>query len=389
MLGSAPGIGRYIELLTQELFELDHENEYVVFLREPAFSVYRKTRLKNVRAVLAPERWYSVSEQVTWPLRIARERLGLLFVPQFNVPLLVPCPFVVTVHDVTQLHDPGALQRRSRLHRAAFKLIYRQAVERARAVIAVSHYTASEVMQHFSPDPDRLNVIYEGPGLLPQDMEHGTWNTNSTTQDSGSLIQDPRLRPASDGQAGSMIHGRYLLAVGVWRPHKNFVGLLEAFKKLRERHETFSDINLVLVGEEDPRYPEVRAAMTRLSLLDSVFATGVVSDVVLDRYYRRARGVVVPSFFEGFGFVGLEALKRNVPVAASNAAALPEILGDAALYFDPADTDDLAQVLARLLGDEAERRRILNAAPKILARYSWKVAATQTLSVLNAAARKP
>lgn len=367
MLGSAPGIGRYIELLTQELFELDHENEYVVFLREPAFSVYRKTRLKNVRAVLAPERWYSVSEQVTWPLRIARERLGLLFVPQFNVPLLVPCPFVVTVHDVTQLHDPGALQRRSRLHRAAFKLIYRQAVERARAVIAVSHYTASEVMQHFSPDVERLNVIYEGPGLLTleasgdEPIPHSTFNIPSS----------------------------YLLAVGVWRPHKNFVGLLEAFKKLRERHETFSDTNLVLVGEEDPRYPEVRAAMTRLSLLDSVFATGVVSDVVLDRYYRRARGVVVPSFFEGFGFVGLEALKRNVPVAASNAAALPEILGDAALYFDPADTDDLAQVLARLLGDEAERRRILNAAPKILARYSWKVAATQTLSVLNAAARKP
>ena len=165
MLGSAPGIGRYTDLLLRELFRLDHENEYVLFLREPIFQSYAVPEAR-VRKVLAPERWYSIREQVTLPLRILRERLDLLFVPQFNVPFLLSCPFVVTIHDVTQLYVPGPLQRRHAFRRQAFRWVFGHAVRQARVVIAVSNYTKKEIRENFSVHEEKIRVIYEGPGLL-------------------------------------------------------------------------------------------------------------------------------------------------------------------------------------------------------------------------------
>jgi glycosyltransferase involved in cell wall biosynthesis len=361
MLGSAPGIGRYIEQLTAELFRIDEENEYVMFLREPMYHRYEvpRSRGKEGRAlrprifkVLAPERWYSVAEQVTFPIRLVKEHLDLFFAPQFNVPLLVPCPFVVTIHDVTQLFMPGPLQQRSRLRQDAFRLVFSHAVRSAEAVIAVSHYTKRQIMEHFDVPEDRIRVIAEGPGL-------------------------PRPPAGLSGE----VREPYLLAVGVWRPHKNFEGLIEAFAILR-RNERFKDVRLVLVGEEDPRYPQVRERLEASPLRDAIIVVGTPSDRVLEQWYRRAAVVVVPSFFEGFGFVGLEALSRGIPVVAARAAALPETLGDAAAYFDPRNPQSIAEAIAKVLSDPSERERILSSAQAVLARYSWENAARETHEVL-------
>lgn len=364
MLGSAPGIGRYIDCLTRELFRIDTENEYVLFLREPIFSRYVVPHAR-VRKNKAPERWYSFAEQVLLPLRCARAKLDLLFVPQFNVPFFVPCPFVVTIHDVTQLYMPGPVQARSFLRQRAFRFVFRHAVERARSVIAVSRYTKEEIIRNFGGNPEKIHVIYEGPGFA-------------------AGVPEARGPDLASQRSFEVPRGEYVLAVGVWRPHKNFTGLLDAFAQLRKDPE-FSSLKLVLVGEEDPRYPEVRQRIGALALTPYVIAAGKVSDEALTVCYQNARAVVVPSFYEGLGLVGLEALRFGVPVAASRSAALPEILGNAARYFDPHDSQQMASALAAVLRDESERKRILSQAPVVLARYSWERAAQETLAVFRQA----
>lgn len=358
MYGSAFGIGRYIEQITRRVLAAGHhDHTFVLFVADTALAPGLIREGVDAEIVVAPERWYSWSEQVTWPLRIRRQRLDLLFVPQFNVPLLIPVPFVVTIHDVTQLHFPGTLQKRSWVHRLATRLTFWHALRHARAVITVSEYTKGEILKHFRISADKLRVIYEGPGLPLQD-------TDKTEQ-----VED----------------APYILAVSVWRKHKNFEGLLEAFALLRENPE-YADFKLMLVGEEDPRYPDVRAAISRLGLTSSVLTPGAVSDERLDALYAHAALMVVPSFLEGFALTALEALRRGTPVAASDVAALPEVLNGAASYFDPARPEDMAATITTMLSDADVRRQTLAHADDVLARCSWERAAAETSRVLIQAA---
>ena len=356
MYGSAFGIGRYIEQITRRVLAAGHtRHTFVLFVADQQYAESLLSPGVDVEVVVAPEHWYSWSEQITWPFRIRKQKLDLLFVPQFNVPLLIPVPFVVTIHDVTQLHFPGTLQQRSVLHRLAARITFRHAVRSAKAVIAVSEYTRQQIISHFSLPPSRIHVVYEGTGLSNEDVAEA----------------DTPKEP-------------YILAVSVWRQHKNFVGLLEAFALLRKRYSDFQSCKLVLVGEEDPRYPDVRAAISRLRLASSVVTPGAVSDAELNALYQGASLMVVPSFLEGFALTALEALQRGVPVAASGVAALPEVLGDAAQYFDPRNIEDMAETIYHMLTDENLRKKTLSNAPKVLAQCSWDRAAEKTLDLLEA-----
>lgn len=361
MLGFAPGIGRYIENLFNNLLVHDTHNDYVFFLRPPMDETY-SFLFPNARVVAVPERWYSVREQVTLPFRFRAQKPDLLFVPQFNVPLLAPRPFVVTIHDVTQLYMPGPLQRTSAVRRLGFRTVFARAVRAAHTVIAVSAYTKQEILKNFPVREDKIRVIHEGPGLLPF-LEKQPDSLHSKSQ-----LPNPNFQ--------------YILAVGVWRPHKNFEGLIDAFAILK-RNPQHASLRLVLAGEEDMRYPEVRRTIRAHGLEDEIVTPGVPDDTALDRWYRNAQAVAVPSFFEGFGFVGLEAFARGVPVAAARAGSLPEVLADAALYFNPHDRRDIAEKLARVLEDVPLREQLTRAAPTVLGRYSWERTAQETLKIFT------
>ena len=400
LLGAAYGMGRYIERITAEIFVNDSENEYVLFLNPKTAATYRTPEGARVRLIVSPERWYGWREQLTWPLRLRREKLDLLWVPQFNVPLFVPCPFVVTVHDMTQWYVPGTLQRWRPHHRLAFWLTFANAVHRARAVIAVSQYTKDEILRHFRVHSGKIQVIHEGPGLLPPGgglspleprgtvppgasptegetlSKYKIQNTKYKTDAAGSLmIHDSRFK----------IHEPYILAVSIWRKHKNFEGLLEAFALLRVKTPDFASLKLVLVGEEDPRYSGVREAITRLGLQDGVVTPGAVGDRELDALYRNASVVVIPSFYEGFALTGLEAISRGTPVTASAIPALKEILDDAAIYFDPNNAASIADTLETVLTNKPLRAALRNRGKEVVAAYSWKRAAAETFALLMTA----
>jgi glycosyltransferase involved in cell wall biosynthesis len=172
----------------------------------------------------------------------------------------------------------------------------------------------------------------------------------------------------------------YLLYIGNAYPHKNLERLIFAFKKLVKDG---LDYQLVLVGGNDYFYEKLKLEIRNLELeiKDRIIFAGFVPDNDLDILYRNAGLYAFPSLYEGFGLPPLEAMARGVPVVSSNATCLPEILGDAALYFNPLDIDDIAKKIKKALKDENLRKNLIEKGLEQIKCYSWEKMVRKTLNL--------
>ncbi len=355
------GIGRYISSLSEEFFKQAPEINFVLFMRDIKY-IERYAHLKNIKPVKVKERWYSFGEQITLPAHFLNKNLDVLFVPHFNVPLIWRGKFVATIHDVTPLFFQGHLQKTSRIRARAFRTVFSSTLRRAEHIIAVSSYTRDQITKNFGADSSRkISVIHEGIS----DLSDKNIEENALTVHRAKMgISKP-----------------FIFFVGVWRPHKNITGLLEAFALIKKK---FGDrYSLVLGGEEDIRYPEIRSTWERLGLENDIVRPGFIPDNELPLWYKASAVVVIPSFVEGFGLVGLEAIKYGAFVAASNGGATPEILREAAAYFDPYNSVNMAEVVSNVLENKEEQLRQKQESPKIIELYSWRESAAQTLNILR------
>ena len=166
-----------------------------------------------------------------------------------------------------------------------------------------------------------------------------------------------------------------MLYMGINKPHKNLVFLLEVFSELDTK------VKLVLAGKEDPRYPEARQKAERLNLGESVVFLGEVADNDLPMLYSGAELFVFPSLHEGFGLPVLEAIACGTPVVCSNTSSLPEIVADAALTLDPLDREAWAVALMEVLEREALRAEMREKGLKRAAAFSWEETARRTWEV--------
>jgi glycosyltransferase involved in cell wall biosynthesis len=329
-------------------------------LRKENFDVYRPSSPK-FRKVLADFRWYSWAEQILFPPLIRKEKIDLMHFPHFNVPVLTPCPLVVTIHDLILLRYPT--RRATTLNAvtyglkyAAYRLTIALAAWRARAIITVSECTKKDIVRELGVKPERVTVTYEAADGV----------------EIGQLTIPGTFDPAAKG-----IVKPYFLYVGNAYPHKNLERLLAVFSALRKDG---LDAQLVLVGKMDHFYLRLKLEAERLGLLakSDVIFYGFAEESELAELYRRARAYVFPSLLEGFGLPPLEAMRYGTPVAAADSSCLPEILDDAAIYFDPEDVAKMAEAMRRIFSDETLRSD-LSARGKIrVTRFSWRECAERT-----------
>jgi len=167
----------------------------------------------------------------------------------------------------------------------------------------------------------------------------------------------------------------YLLYVGNAYPHKNLPRLIEAFKEVKKR---LPKLQLVLVGQRDYFYDRLRREHTGV---DGLVLTGFVPDKALTTFYQQASLYVFPSLTEGFGLPPLEAMSHGLPVAAAKAGSLPEVLGEAAAYFNPQDKNDIIKTITNLLVNDKKRLTLANLGKTQVKKYSWRRLATQTLQI--------
>lgn len=360
------GLGRYVEQLVTELQKVDKKNRYLLFLKKENFETCKITN-KNFEKRLADVHWYSVKEQLRMPRLVDRENLDLMHYPHWNIPVLAKTPFVVTIHDLILLEEPSSAKAtqldpiRYRFKYAGYRFVLDRAVHRSKHVIAVSQYTKGSILKHFSHfsiPSDKVSVIHEGVTVA----RHAA---------SGS----PRAVP-----------GSYFLYVGNAYPHKNLEALIHAFSFFHKLHP---QVKLVLVGKPDLFWKWLEKELEEIQIpKESVIFWGYASEEELDALYQNATLYIFPSRHEGFGLPPLEAMARGVPVAASRATAMPEILGDAALYFEPDDIEAMVQVMEQALTDEALRKKMTERGHQQIKKYSWKQMAIKTMKVYKQYASK-
>jgi glycosyltransferase involved in cell wall biosynthesis len=354
--GVVGGTETYAAGLISGLARIDGSDEFVVFVNLESAD-WPLPEDPRFRRVVCPVRASSRMaryryEQFRLPARALAAGVQLLHSLGYVAPLRLHCPSVVTVHDVHHLaYGPvGEWPRRLLLDH-----MVRRSVRGAAAVISDSRYMRDAVAQAYHVRADAIDVVSlaPNPGL------------NGSADRPG-----PRAVPLPDGSP-------YLLAFGGVAPNKNLGRLLQAFEVARDRYGVSQ--RLVIVG----RLP----SSLRPQDTPGVTATGYLAEAELAGMLRKADALVFPSLYEGFGLPVLEAMAAGVPVDSSNAAAVPEVAGDAALYFDPLDVEQMASQLARLAGDESLRRELSARGRVRAAAFSWERAARETLAIYRRALR--
>jgi glycosyltransferase involved in cell wall biosynthesis len=356
--GQAAGIGTYAEELIGNLLKLDRDNLYTIFATPEVadlFPFYAPNLTKQ--AVVYPH--YSLAEQLFYPTQLAKARLHLVHYTNFNSPIFFHrAKSVVTIHDLTLWFFSGR-KKRGKLFQAAYKYVIRKTCENAERIIAVSQGTKKDIVEHLGIPEEKIDVIYEA---VP-----------------ARLQQEPTLKRIEMVKAKYNLTRPYFLYVGQWRSHKNLVRLIRAFALARRNYDL--DYQLVLVGKPDPLAPEVPETIKQLGLQDRVVVTGYVADSDLSLFYKGAMAFVFPSLYEGFGLPPLEAMACGTPVISSNASVMPEILGDAALYFDPESVEDIAAKLHQFASGYHLQHQLKGKLANQVAKYSFAKMAKETLAV--------
>lgn len=345
----------YVLGLLDALFRVDRDNDYVVFYNDPIhlgrFPLAREIVLpgKNPLARL----W---REHVMLPLACRRERVELLHCPKSAIPYFSPCPTVVTLHDLIPIRHPETEKILAQLY---WRLQIPIAAKRSSFIITDSEHARQEIMADFRVTPERVRAIMLG--FNPAMLEQRSSAEGKTVRKRYSLPEE------------------YLLYVGTIQPRKNLDTLIEAYVKLRQSRTGLQ--KLVIVGRKGWLYDRLFANIARLGLADEVVFTGFVPDEDLPFIYDGAKVFVYLSFFEGFGLPPLEAMACGIPVVTSNTTSLPEVVGDAGLAVPPADTEQVAAAISRVL-DDPELATALGARGRARARlFSWDDAARQTLEI--------
>jgi glycosyltransferase involved in cell wall biosynthesis len=307
-------------------------------LEVPVVAVTRR-RAAGVLGPLGPEVAF---EQAWLPVALRRSGAVLVHAPNCFLPLVRPCPGVVTIHDLAFETWPADF---APVTRVKYRVLARAAARSAQRVICPSRFTADDVCRRYGVDAAKVRVIPEAPALAARPAQ-----------------------PAGPTEP-------YILAVGDLRAKKNLAALVRAFAALWRRDGL--PHRLVLAGVDAGEGPRLIA----LAGDAPVTLSGYISDAQLDALLSGADVVVHPSLYEGFGLVVLEAMVRGTPVLAARATALPEAGGDAAAYFDPSDPGDLERCLSALLGDAGARAELARRGLVRAAGFSWATAAAQTAAV--------
>lgn len=293
---------------------------------------------------------------------IAARRLGgdVAFLP-FPAPLyLKMTPVAVTIHDLIPLLFPADFKSAGGRF---LQHCFRTSLARADLVFTDSENSKKDMVSRFGIPEDRVVVAHLGidATLFSRDAVDSSGVQHSFTQYG--------------------INRPFALHVGRLEPRKNLVRLVEAFRLLTERRKDL-EFQLVLCGRPGPGSEGLFRILREPKLQGRVICTGAVSDRELAVLYRQATCFAMPSLYEGFGLPVLEAMASGCPVMSSNRSCLPEIAGDAALYFEPDSTEQISAAMERLLTDSAVRKQLVERGGRRARQFSWETCARTTLAAL-------
>lgn len=356
------GVGRYIRNLIEQLQFLDKKNEYFILLLSKDYNTLECHN--NFNKVLANYKWYGASEQINLLTALNKLKTDLVHFPHFNVPIFYRGKFVVTIHDL--IHQHFQMRRATTLDPITYKIkqfgyntVFKNALNKAEKIIVPSNYVKDLLVKEWNVAESKITVMYE-----------------AVDDKLFTIVNSLSKEKIEDLMKKFSIFPSYLFYVGNAHPHKNVEGLIKVFLELRKK---YPNLSLVLSGHDHYFWQRIK----RENQYPGIIYTGYVTDNELVTLYKNALCFVVPSFEEGFGIPLLEAMACSCPVVSSNAGALPEVGGDAAIYFDPHDISDMGNKIDRVINEKNLRNELIEKGKKRVKFFSWEKLARQTLEVYN------
>ena len=355
--GSISGVENYIVNLLEHMVAIDRDNQYLLFYNswKPrdfdnlhfANSEIKQTRMPNKLLNALLKLNVTKLEKLTGAIDV-------LFMPNLNQFSLWPkTKLALTVHDMSPVVTPEFYDWK---RRAWHKFLnYKKAFDRANILFTVSDYTKYDIMRLFNVPSHKITVTY--PGVLP---------ANEFTSD---------VLRAFRNESG--LPGRYLLFLSTIEPRKNLGNLIKAFEMLED------PAHLVIAGKKGWKYRNIFDQIRQSKKSDKIHYIGYLSETDKPKLITLARAVAYPSFYEGFGFVPVEAMAHSVPVVASSVTAIPEVVQDCALQVNPYNISEIVFSLEEILNNNPLREILISKGKIRSQEFTWEKTARGVLAGLN------
>jgi glycosyltransferase involved in cell wall biosynthesis len=348
--------GRYMDKLVEYLQKVDTINTYLLLTKHHRLDRVRITN-PNFRLIECNIKEFTFDEQIALNKQISSLKPDLVHFPIVQQPILYRGKTVTTMQDLTTLRftNPTKNLIKFKIMQFVYFWVNYIVVRKSTKLIAISKYTRDDCIRALGARKDKFTVIYHSADKLPKSSE---------------VVPDLEKK-------------QFIMFVGRHQPHKNLQRLIDAHQKILK---SYPDLHLAIIGKPDASTDYLKLQNEEAGVKNVVF-TGFISDAQLRWAYEHTGCYVFPSLSEGFGLPGLEAMAHGAPVASSGTTSLPEVNGDAALYFDPLDTDDIANKIQQVLSDKKLANQLRIKGFEQVKKFSWKRTAEQTLKVYEEALR--
>jgi glycosyltransferase involved in cell wall biosynthesis len=363
------GVGTYIRNVVRTLGRLDHENQYCL-IGSPVKVEEIGILPPNFQTVPLLSSEYTLSGYREFRRALQKLDCDLVHIPNlFSVPRALPCPYVMTVHDMLE-HMSRPQQE------GVWRSLYFQMTKRvlggAARIFAVSNFTRNEIEKLFEIPLAHIEVVYNA-------IDERFLRGHASTADRELIAQRYQVTYP------------FLLYAGRISPHKNVVRMIEAFSALKtelEKDGVYPDLKLIIIGDDLSGNPDLRRTVIRSGVQNDVRFLGFIPIEVLRIFYDEAKIFVFPSLYEGFGLPPLEAMVHGTPVVTSNVSSLPEVVGNAAVLVNPENVFEIMRALHRVLTDQPLRDRMKERGYQQAKRFSWEISVRRVLEVYGNVARQ-
>jgi glycosyltransferase involved in cell wall biosynthesis len=338
------GIGTYLQnILPDTLSELSRHYQIVLLGRKSEENLFRK-RI-NVTFIPMKSEIYTLKEQFEF-LKLIPKDTEVVWSPHYNIPLLWRGKQLVTVHDI--FHIAMKDSYKGFIKKLYAKFVFQSIRKKKSKIITVSEFTKKEMVELLNYNPSDIDVIHNG------------------------IDNEWRKSP-------SKLKEDYIVFVGNVKPHKNLKNLLEAYERIMDEYS----INLKIIGKKEGFITgDTEVAKYADIYKERINFTGFISKEDLIKSVGLAKCMVFPSFYEGFGLPPLEAMACGCATIVSNAASIPEVCGDASLYFDPYNVDSIEAQLRYILSKSQAREQLITKGLERVKKFSWENNSNQTIGII-------
>ena len=357
------GYGRFSREISYGMAAAYPDDEFFFYYDQPLKP--NELQFPNVNQIVAgpPARhpllwkyWYDLRV----PALLSKNDAAVFFSTDGICSLNTKVPQVLAIHDLAFLHYPRFLPKAQQWFYKQFTPGF---IKKARRIITVSSFSRSDLLKQYPFAKDKVEVVYNAADSAFHPL---TWSEKEACKE-------------------AFTEGReYFLYVGSIHPRKNLINLLKAFSGFKKRQKT--NMQLVIAGRMAWQHEDFTQALSTFKFRNDVKLTGYIPQDDLVKLMGSAYALVYPSVWEGFGMPVLEAMQSGVPVLCSGSSALPEIAGDAALYFDPLKPEDIGQQLAHVYKDEHARSLMIERGLLRAGTFSWSQSCKQVREILQEAA---